>query len=216
LNLKTFPIALKICLAVFASAAGAHPHVFVDGGVDFVFSEETMLSALKVTWLYDEFETLYILSSHGMSMNANGTLDEVDRQELIRQRSDWPADFDGSAHLSIDGSSIALEWPKDLDAKLVDGRLQLTFTRDLTSPIDLDHGAAEVAFYESTYFFSFSVTQPPKILDAEACTAKITPFKPDPQNTALQATLAKLSREETSDIAQVGALFADRIEVTCA
>ena len=50
----------------------SHPHVFVDGGVDFVFEEEYLLSALLITWVYYEFEFLYILSSNGMSVNSQG------------------------------------------------------------------------------------------------------------------------------------------------
>jgi len=40
-----------MCSAVFACAAPfqAHPHVFVDGGVDFILSENSTLEALQVT-----------------------------------------------------------------------------------------------------------------------------------------------------------------------
>ncbi|EBA02264.1 hypothetical protein RB2150_09724 [Rhodobacterales bacterium HTCC2150] len=42
------------------------------------------------------------------------------------------------------------------------------------------------------------------------------PFNPDAQDLDLKAALAKISREETPENDQVGALFADRISVTCA
>ena len=41
------------------------------------------------------------------------------------------------------------------------------------------------------------------------------PFNPDIELAALQTTLFELSREETPDIENVGALFADRIVMTC-
>ena len=50
-----------LCAAVAlapALPAQAHPHVFVDGGVDFVLGAGAVLEALEVTWRYDEFETL--------------------------------------------------------------------------------------------------------------------------------------------------------------
>ena len=73
-----------------------------------------------------------------------------------------------------------------------------------------------MAFYESTYFFAFSVTQEPTLLGhAGRCTADVRPFRPDAEDAALQAMLARLSREETPDIENVGALFADRIVVRC-
>ncbi|SDY79750.1 DUF1007 family protein [Citreimonas salinaria] len=203
-------------LAFTPAPARAHPHVFIDGGVDFVFRDGTALDALRVTWRYDEFETLYTLSSFGLALNTEGDLDEADRQTLIRLLSDWPEDFDGSAHLSIEGEAIELEWPTELDARMVDGRLEMTFIRKLPAPVSLDGQDAEVAFYESTYFFAFTVADEPQLLDAPAqCAATVIPFDPDGQTDALRSALAKLGREETPEMKNVGALFADRIAVTC-
>ena len=203
-------------LLVSAAPALAHPHVFIDGGIDFVFEDSGVLQALEVTWLYDEFETLYILSSYGLSLNRNGGLDEADRLELVRLRSDWPEDFDGSAHLKVDGQGVAMEWPTALDARLVEGRLELTFTRQLAAPLQVRGRDVEVAFYESTYFFDFTLTNAPKLAgNAGDCVTDVIPFNPDLQLAALQATLAKLSREETPETENVGALFADWIVLTC-
>ncbi len=208
-------VVAVVCLFPPAEAR-SHPHVFVDGGVDFVLRDGNVLEALDVTWHYDEFETLYILSSYGMSLNDEGGLDEADRVELVRLRSDWPDDFDGSAHLAVDGAGIELVWPEDLDLQLVAGRLKMTFSRRLASPIRLTTRNVEVAFYESTYFFAFSITQEPNLFGNDgSCTADVLSFDPDAEDAALQAMLAELSREEIPDIRNVGALFADRIVVRC-
>lgn len=208
--------ACATAFALSASAAFAHPHVFIDGGVNFILGPDHELEAIEVTWLYDEFETLYMLASHGMDLNAQGSLDEADRQDLVRRLSDWPADFDGSAHLTSRGKAIALNWPQNLDAELVEGRLQLTFDRSLQEPIKLTEHAVEAAFFERTYFFDFTVTYTPEIRGlAAGCAAEIIPFDPTTQDKALLDVLAKLSREETSDIENVGGFFADRIVVIC-
>ena len=153
IGLKPIGWLSSFCLALLMHPlpAQSHPHVFVDGGVDFMFDEKSAICPL-ITWLYDEFESLYILSSYGMSVNSEGALTEADRQELIRYRSNWPIDFDGSAHLSIDNKNIALEWPTNLDAEFIDGRLSVTFMRKLTTAVDLTISPATVAFYESSYF----------------------------------------------------------------
>lgn len=207
-------------VAVFAMAApntlSAHPHVFIDGGVDFHLSETNALSALRVTWLYDEFETLYMLSSHDMSLTHEGTLSASDRVELTRRLSNWPDDFDGSAHLTMNGKAIDLEWPDGLDVQLVDGRLRLTFLRGLNRPLPLTGASVEVAFYESTFFFDFSVTQTPELIGGgDSCSTEVLPFVPNRHDPLLKA-LAKLSREETPNMANVGANFADRIYLRCA
>jgi ABC-type uncharacterized transport system substrate-binding protein len=210
-------IFLPAVFPLFASPLAAHPHVFVDGGVNFVVNDKGQLEALQVTWLYDAFETLYILSSYEMSLKATGTLDEADRQRLVRLRSDWPADFDGSSHISMAGARVALDRPRDMDAQLVDGRLKMTFTRHLRTPVDMKDASLEVAVYEATYFYAFAVTDDPLLLGETAgCDTDVIPFNPDTQDKVLQATLAKLGREETPDIEGVGAFFADRIVLKCA
>ncbi|MDA5557333.1 DUF1007 family protein [Shimia sp. MMG029] len=209
-------VTMAYSAVFFPVPAHSHPHVYIDGGVDFVFDAQNQLSALNVTWLYDDFETLYILSSYGMSLNSEGKLDESDRQELVRLRSKWPLDFSGSAHLTRRGLAIPLEWPTDLDAHLIDGRLQLTFRRALKDAIEPSTVPFEVAFYESTYFFAFRLTNPPNLIgNSDSCTAEMIPFKSDVQNKSLQAALALLNREETPLIPNVGADFADRIVVKC-
>lgn len=110
-----------------------------------------------------------------------------------------------------------LEWPTGLDAHVIDGRLEVTFVRHLVTPADLANREVEVAFYESTYFYAFHVTNPPRTIGGQGrCSARVHPFDPDEQTMDLQATLVELGREETPGIANVGALFADRIVLQCA
>jgi ABC-type uncharacterized transport system substrate-binding protein len=211
-----YSIALTVVgLAGLGQAALAHPHVFVDGGVDFVMADDSTLAALSVTWLYDEFETLYDLSSRGIDLPADGTLSNADRETIRAAYSVWPDDFDGSAHLTIDGERIEMDWPSDLAVDLIDGRLQLVFRRNLPVPIDLSGKTVESAFYERTYFFAFQITDPPTFIGPSTCEARLIPYAPDSQSAAAQDSLAMLGREETPAIADVGRLFADRIVVAC-
>lgn len=78
-----------------------------------------------------------------MSVDSDSELAEADRQELFRYRNDWPTDFDGSAHLSIDGMNIPHDWPKNLDAELINGRLRITFLRKPPTAVRPDFGTME-------------------------------------------------------------------------
>jgi ABC-type uncharacterized transport system substrate-binding protein len=194
----------------------AHPHVFVDGGVDFIMADEATLDALSVTWLFDEFETLYDLASRGIEPQADGSLSEADREIIRAAYAEFPDDFDGSAHLTIDGKDIEMDWPSDVAVNLADGRLQLTFIRKLADQIDLTDRDVDVALYESTYFFAFTITNQPTFSDGASCTYVMVPYVAGSQTQDVQQSLAQLGREETPQIANVGELFADRIVATCA
>ena len=203
-------------LISLAPPVSAHPHVFVDGGIDFVFAEDGRLQAVELTWLYDEFETLYMVARYGLSLNSKGELGEEERLKLIEELRVFPEDFDGSAHLSVDDKALDLDWPKDVDAQLLNGRLLLTFVRDLTSPFHVEGKEIEAAFYESTYFFAFKITNTPKLIGpATECQTEVIPFSPDPNDASLFAKLASLSREDVPEDENVGAQFADRISLRC-
>jgi ABC-type uncharacterized transport system substrate-binding protein len=211
--------SLTTALTLFLGSAvplSAHPHVFVDGGVDFIMADRATLDALSVTWLFDEFETLYDLSSRGIELQADGSLSVADREIIRAAYAKFPDDFDGSAHLTIEGEEIEMNWPSDVAVDLVDGRLQLTFIRKLADQIDLTDKEVDVAFYESTYFFAFKITNPPTLSGSAGCTHVIVPYVSGSQTQDVQQSLAQLGREETPQIANVGELFADRIVVTCA
>lgn len=206
----------SVFLVCLAPSVNAHPHVFVDGGIDFVFAEDGTLHAVELTWLYDEFETLYMISRSGLSLNSKGELGEDERLKLIEELRDFPEDFDGSAHLSLDNEPVELDWPRDVDGQLLDGRLQLTFVRDLKTPVHVEGREISAAFYESTYFFAFKITNTPMLLGhVGACKTEVVPFSPDPNDASLFAMLASLSREEIPEDQNVGARFADRISLRC-
>lgn len=214
-------ISLACAVAVFAAPvslkqASAHPHVFIDGAVDFIVDEAGALTGLSVTWKYDRFETLYVLTSIGIISAPDGSLSDKDRKTLIRNESDWPDSFDGAAHLTIDGDPVVLSGPLDLDAVLEDGHLTVRYHRDLTRPATISGRDVQVAFYERTYYYAFSVAEPPEIIGSmDDCMIDVTPFDATAEDRTMQATLAKLSREETPEDTNVGALFADRIALQC-
>lgn len=139
-----------------------------------------------------------------------------DQARLIRQESDWPEDFRGAAHLSVDGAALKVSRPKSMQADFEEGRLTLRFRRELSQPIMIEASEVEVAFYEGTYYYDFSGSQEPGIVGPIAsCSADVIHFDPSQPDANLKAALAKLGREETPDDQNVGATFADRIRLKC-
>lgn len=210
--------ALAALLATLAAAppVSAHPHVYVDTRIGFIFGEGRTLEALEVSWRFDAYLTLYSLAEEDIAPNAEGGLDPAAAEHMARVYADWQPSFDGFAKLALDGAVVPLGRPEDFTARLVDGELEIAFRRALPEPAPLGSVRAEVAVYEETYYYAATVADEPTISgDADGCAATLNPYQPTSMLSALQSTLFDLGREETPSIESVGALFADRIELEC-
>ncbi|MEM6974143.1 MAG: DUF1007 family protein [Pseudomonadota bacterium] len=214
MTIWTFLTAAAIGLSTLP--ATAHPHVFVDARIGLVVDEKARLEAIRVTWLFDAFHTLYILAFDGITPSPAGTLDAPARAQLARSYTDWQRDFDGFAKLSLAHEPVALDMPSDVGARLIGDRLEITFSRALAEPAALSEFSAEISVFDSSYYHAVSVAAPPTILgDARGCAAVLIPFESHTQTAEIRASLASLSREELPPIADIGALFADRIRLSC-
>jgi ABC-type uncharacterized transport system substrate-binding protein len=210
-------LAGAIALAVAGGAPGsgsAHPHVFIDSGVDFLFDPAGRLALLRVTWVYDHLSTLLLLEDLGISPDAGGTIAEADKAAVARDQSQWVEGYDGDAALRHAGARIGLSGPIEPQADYRDGQVELRFLRALETPIRPDETTV-VRLYDPTYFVAYYVSLEPALEHApETCHATVIPFEPTGPLVALQQSLFALPPDEDPD-EPVGHLFADEIRVTC-
>lgn len=213
---RCFAVAL-ICLSLLHTRpALAHPHVFVDAQIDFVMDDRGALHALNVTWRFDPFHTLYILSFDGITPTEDGGLAFADQDALSAAYTDWQRGFDGFAKLFFDGAPIALASPSAVRASLRDDQLEISFTRILPKPAVLTEVKAEISIYDATYYHAIT-TAPPRIRGgAKGCDVTLLPFNPDQLSASGQAVLTDLEKERAPAVENAGRLFADRITLSCA
>ena len=210
-------LTIGLALLPQAEPAQAHPHVFVDTTIGLVIDDADRLEALTVTWRFDAFHTLYILSFDGITPTRDGGLTPAAQVELALAYTDWQRGFDGFTKLTVEGEAISLNKPTGVAAALRDGQLEISFTRALPAPLELKTVTAEIAAYDPSYYHAVSVVQAPEITEATAdCDASLIPFDPGSQPESVQGWLAQLSREALPSVDDVGANFADRIVLTCA
>ncbi|MEL7254282.1 MAG: DUF1007 family protein [Pseudomonadota bacterium] len=207
-----------ICAALLnPRPAMAHPHVFVDARIDAVVDDHGVLQALEVTWRFDPFHTLYILSFDGVTPSDDGGLTLADQDALSAAYTDWQGGFDGFAKLFIDGAPIALASPSAVRASLKNDQLEISFTRVLPHPEVLADVKAEIAIYDATYYHAIKVAAPPRIRgQGQGCHATLLAFDPDRLSASSQAALEDLHKERAPEVENVGRLFADRITLSCA
>lgn len=208
---------IATALGLWAGGAGAHPHIFIDGGAQFLFDDQGRLAAIRVIWQYDAFASLFILEALEVDRDADGVLTEDETAKVVADQLTWESDFAGDSYLWHGDAPVPLAGPTSGTAALSESRLSVTFERALETPLAPGDAAVLVKLYDPTYYFAYFATHEPRIEGAApaACRARIEPFEPDSSLAALQGSLALLSTEETPEQQDVGALFADRIVLLC-
>ncbi|MBP7000930.1 DUF1007 family protein [Amaricoccus sp.] len=204
--------AAAVAALLAPGAALAHPHVFIDGGVDFLFDPQGRLSELRVTWVYDAISSHTMLEDLGIDAGKALTADEETR--LAAYQTEWVEGFAGDSYLSSDGRPVGLGGPEAAEAEVQpDGRAVIRFNRRVAQPFRPRHAVVEV--YDPTYFTGYAVTDAPRIEGpAEGCAAEVEPFKPTERLVALQLSLAEIGVDEDPKD-DVGALFADKVRLEC-
>ena len=59
--------------ALVAAPALAHPHMWLDTGIEVIFDAEGRASALRIRWGYDEFSSLVFIEERGLDADHDGT-----------------------------------------------------------------------------------------------------------------------------------------------
>lgn len=210
MGLRTWALALY-CLASMSAPAAAHPHVFVDAKAGFTLNETGQLSSLKITWIYDAFTSLKLISILDLDQDNDGALSRADLDRIVLGQTVWPDEFEGDTYLESAGRAVALGRPENGRAAMTDARISVSFDLPLSVPLDMSQ-PAELRLYDPTYYFAYSTIE---VSEDDTCTVELIPFESDGATSQLQATLALLSREETPEQENVGRLFADVVRLQC-
>lgn len=202
--------------ALLPAAAGAHPHIFIDAEARFGFDADGRLATVTVSWRYDAFYTLLLLETVEADADGDGALTEEDRAKLAEAFSIWEPGWHGDAFLTAGGAPVGLSDPVGISAEMTDGRVRMTFRRDVVEPPAGDGLAARLKIYDPTYFVAYDVVGEPALDGApEGCVAAVAAPERTSELAALEATLAEIPPDATPEQEGVGALFADRIELRC-
>lgn len=211
-----------LLLSLAPGAASAHPHIFIDGGLDFLFDAHGRIESLRVTWIYDPLSSLFMLEDLYISPDEAETLDPADSARLAEYQTRWDQGFEGDSYLWNGLTRVALSGPVEPAARVRDGRIEITFLRELEAPFrpgrETDASGASgtvVKVYDPTFYTKYSVTSAPRLEGAARdCRATVAPFEPTGPLAALQETLTAIPIDGDPD-GEPGALFADRVTVAC-
>jgi ABC-type uncharacterized transport system substrate-binding protein len=120
-------------LAVSASEALAHPHVFVDARVEVVFDKEGKISALRHVWRFDDAFSAF--ASQGLDADGDGNLSIEELQPLAKVNVESLKDYDYFSYLRVAGKRIGFKIPTEYWLQSNDGFLTLFYTLPLMQAV---------------------------------------------------------------------------------
>ena len=194
----------------------AHPHVFVTAQAGFLFDADTRLYALRISWRYDAFTTLFLFDVLDLDGDRDGQLTDADLAVVAAAETDWAPGYNGDVHLSVADKNRELGQPENARARMVEGEIVVSFELLLKAPAAMSNQRASLRLYDPSFYYSYTVTVD---MDSrklsQPCMATAIPFEPDSAAAETLELLATLTREETPSDPNVGALFADEVVLEC-
>lgn len=213
--------ALRVAGLIVGLAVGplaAHPHIWIDTGVEVILDAEGRVSAVRVQWDYDEFYSLLLIEERGLDADHDGTASEAERAALNGFDMNWIAGFEGDTYLRRADQPVTLSAPQDWTADYREGRLRSTHLRRIEPPLPLDQPLT-LSVYDPGYYSAYALPQAPRFTPALPEGCDVTLQKPDPA-TVDQRLLDLLAsygpdQDPEEDFPAVGAQFAHGFVVTC-
>ena len=206
-------------LAVSATGALAHPHVFVDARVEVVFDKDGKISALRHVWRFDDAFSAF--ASQGLDGNGDGILSIEELQPLAKVNVESLKDYEYFSYLKAAGKRSGFKIPTEYWLQSSDGFLTLFYTLPLMQPVKPDGTGVTIDVYDPGYFvdYQFVEKDPAKLIDAPAtCTMEVK-RKTDP-DAATAAILGQIPASERELPANLKAMtstgeMANRVVVKC-
>jgi ABC-type uncharacterized transport system substrate-binding protein len=212
------PLFLSAALALLPPPAVAHPHLFIEAGLEFVM-DGTRLTGVRVTWVYDAWYTLLLFEDLGLDPDGDLVLDEGEMARLAAADADWPADYEGDLYGEAGGAPVALAAPEGFGLRLDGDRIVSTHLRPLAQPVDAAAMPVTFASYDPSYYAAFDLTLPVTVSGgSDGCALTVEPADRAAAKARLEEALRALQATGAAELQfpAVGAEFADHVRLACA
>lgn len=148
-RVRSLVVAAGALLAGLPGLAAAHPHVWLANVTTFVF-EGRYLSAVRLTWAFDEFFGPEIIAR--FDANANGRFEPAEVAALEAGAFASLKDYRYLTHVLLDGREIAVERVERFRADIRHGRLIYEFAVPLPKPVEPSAVEVIVTVYDESHF----------------------------------------------------------------
>ena len=207
--LRTVALGL-VALGFAASAAQAHPHVYVTMKSEIVYDAEGRMTGIRHHWTFDDMFSSY--ATQGLESKEKGKFTREELQPLAEVNVTSLKEFDFFTQGKLNGQKAEFEQPVDYFLEQKDDLLTLHFTLPLKTPaatkaIDLD-------IYDPLYFVAFEFAdKEPITLKGAPASCKLSTQKLGDETQTKSLSESIFSRPDPNN--PFGAQFANKIAVKC-
>jgi ABC-type uncharacterized transport system substrate-binding protein len=162
------------------SQAAAHPHVFIDNRVTFVF-DAGKVTALKLEWAFDEIFSGDLVNQ--FDPEGDGTFDDIESADVRDNVLPNLKQFHYFTYIWVDGRQLDQIDPVDFVATLDDGIVSFRMKVPLPEPIDPLARKLAVEVNDREYFVEVALAKdnPVALENADAVPCKPA-VRDDPAN----------------------------------
>ena len=206
-----------VLAAAWAAPVLAHPHIFIDTGIEVLLDDQNRATGVRISWTYDDLTSLALIADRGLDEDFDGVLTPEETAAVTGFDMNWEAGFAGDTYALL--GEVPLDWsgPQEVTASYADAKLTSTHLRRFAKPVVLGDQPLVVQAYDPGYYTAYTV-KTATVGGGQGCSADI--FVPDPSaaDEVMKAALSELSPSDDAEIQfpAVGAAFAEEARITCA
>jgi ABC-type uncharacterized transport system substrate-binding protein len=196
--------------ALGASAAQAHPHVWITARSELVYAPDGSISGVRHAWTFDDMFATYALQ--GIETKTKDVYSREELAPLAQTNVESLKEFAYFTFAKADGKKQKFLEPVDYYLDYDNTALTLHFTLPLAAPVKPKQLVLEV--YDPSFFIDFSLADknPVKLVGAPAaCQLKFE----RPSDGAAGAQKIGEQNFLSGDNSNYGAMFANKITVDC-
>jgi ABC-type uncharacterized transport system substrate-binding protein len=193
-----------------ATAAQAHPHVWVTSSSQLIYAADGSITGVRHAWTFDDMFTAYALQ--GIETKTKGVYSREELSSLAQTNVESLKEFAFFTFAKADGKKEKFQEPVDYFLEYKDAALTLHFTLPLKTPLKSKELALEV--FDPAFFidFRFADKDPVRLVGAPAaCQMKFQRPNDGSANAQKLDEQTFLSGQNSN----YGMMFANKITVAC-
>lgn len=148
---------LLVGLMVGATAAQAHPHIFITADATFLFAGDKV-TAMRIEWLFDDVFSDTVIQEH--DADHDGRFDKKEIADIEAHAFAAVKDFHYFTYLWVAGKMIEPIHVRDFNARQADGLVTYSFVVPLPQPVDPRAAKVQIELYDETYFVQVDLAKP--------------------------------------------------------